>query len=72
MSSVKRRKVDEDVPSGLLKSKKEKASRPASISASSSPEPESTPAVEPTAQEAELTKTFSDLVGKSLLYEKPI
>jgi len=63
MSSVKRRKVDGDVPSGLLKKTKKHATKEESpVAASKSPEP--APAKEPQegAPEKEV-KTFKDLVG---------
>ena len=64
MSSAKRRKVNEDIPSGLLESKAGKVSKLASTSASSSPELQSTKAAENVAEEDQLTKSFKDLVRK--------
>jgi hypothetical protein len=64
MSSVKRRKIDENVPSGLLGKKKHMVKEPAPASPSTSSESEqlATP-TEPTEEvEAEVTKTFKDLV----------
>ena len=64
MSSVKRRKVDGDTPSGVLNKKKHAVKEPAPISASTSPEPEAP--VEPEEEiEEEATKTFKDLVRVS-------
>lgn len=67
MSSVKRRKVDTDVPSGLKKKSKhskvqEKQPSPESAS---SPEPElaKEDAVEDGEKEEEVTKSFKDLVS---------
>jgi ATP-dependent RNA helicase DDX47/RRP3 len=61
MSSVKRRKVDGDVPSGLLKKRKHAAKEQAPVSASTSPESEAPE--EPQEENVEeATKTFKDLV----------
>ena len=70
MSGIKRRKVDEDVPSGLLKKKerkekKQKVQQPEPASSEASPEPaEATVAVEdvPEEEESEVVKSFKDLV----------
>ena len=62
MSSVKRRKVDDDVPSGLLKKKTNKHVRKESPQGSASPEPILKKAPGPEAQEEAPTKTFKDLV----------
>ncbi|PMD63562.1 DEAD-domain-containing protein [Hyaloscypha bicolor E] len=60
MSSAKRRKVDSEVPSGLLENKKHVAKELAPTSASTSPEP--TGEEEPEEKiEEEVTKTFKDL-----------
>jgi hypothetical protein len=68
MSSIKRRKVDSDVPSDLLKSTKKhkvQGEDPAS-SASSSPSPPLAAADRPEGEaEEETTKTFKDLVRVS-------
>ncbi len=71
MSSVKRRKVDGDLPSGFLEKQKKtkrvaKESSPTSASESASPEPEpaETLTLELDAQvETDVTKTFKDLVS---------
>ncbi|KAN0116914.1 DEAD domain containing protein [Hyaloscypha variabilis] len=62
MSSVKRRKVDGDVPSGLLDKKKEKHAikKADPVSASTSPEPDAPGEPEEEIEE-EGTKTFKDL-----------
>ena len=73
MSSMKRRKVDEDVPSGLLKKKerkekKQKVQQPEPASSEASPEPAIAPvAVEdvPEEEETEVVKSFKDLVCTS-------
>jgi ATP-dependent RNA helicase DDX47/RRP3 len=66
MSSVKRRKVDGDVPSGLLDKKKEKHAikKADPVSASTSPEPDAPGEPEEEIEE-EGTKTFKDLVSVS-------
>jgi len=64
MSSVKRRKVDGDVPSGVLKKKKHATKESSQHSASTSPEPEA-PGEPQEEIEAEATKTFKDLVRVS-------
>ena len=61
MSSVKRRKVDGDVPSGILKKKKHAIKESSPLSASTSPEPDA-PAEPEEKIEEEITKTFKDLV----------
>jgi hypothetical protein len=62
MSSVKRRKVDDSVPSGLLKkNKKTVVEKPTPESASTSPEPTPAATEEPE-EEVEVKKTFKDLV----------
>jgi len=61
MSSVKRRKVDGDVPSGLLKKKENPAKEQAPASASASSEPAAAPEEQQENVE-EATKTFKDLV----------
>lgn len=66
MSSVKRRKIDSDVPSELKKKKHDKVEKAAPVSASSSPEP-TAEGLDPKEQdEAEVTKTFKDLVRRVL------
>jgi hypothetical protein len=62
MSSVKRRKADGDVPSGLLKKKKHAAKEQAPVSASTSPEPAAAPEEPQEENVEEATKTFKDLV----------
>jgi len=67
MSSVKRRKTHEDLPSGLLKKKKKhavKQSKRSQGSASPEPAPRKSPEPEPEPkpQEEVPTKTFKDLV----------
>jgi ATP-dependent RNA helicase DDX47/RRP3 len=65
MSSVKRRKVDGDVPSGLLDKKKKHAIKKAyPVSASTSSEPDAPGEPEKEIEE-EGTKTFKDLVRVS-------
>jgi ATP-dependent RNA helicase DDX47/RRP3 len=59
MSPVKRRKVDGDVPSGLLK-KKHVVKETSEASASSSPEPAS---AQKEQAEKEPVKSFKDLVS---------
>ncbi|TVY28120.1 ATP-dependent rRNA helicase [Lachnellula hyalina] len=61
MSSVKRRKVDDDVPSGILKKKKHTAKEPPQVS--TSPEPAVNESPEPEVQEEAPTKSFKDLQG---------
>jgi ATP-dependent RNA helicase DDX47/RRP3 len=61
MSSVKRRKVDGDVPSGMLKKKEHAAKEQALVSASTSPGPEA-PEEPQDENVEEATKTFKDLV----------
>jgi len=62
MSSVKRRKVDDNFPSGLLeKDKKTAVEESAPESASTSPDP-TTAATEEPEEVAEAKKTFKDLV----------
>ena len=69
MSSVKRRKIQTDAPPRVSKRKnhalelKEKA--PPAVSPEASPEPAAQDAPIPEAEEAEVTKTFKDLVGFS-------
>lgn len=64
MSSAKRRKVDNKLPSGLLENKKHVAKELAPTSASTSPEPAGEE--EPKEKiEEEATKTFKDLVRVS-------
>ena len=73
-SLVKRRKVDSDVPSGLLKKKdrkekKQKIQEPAPASPSASPEPAVEPAIaveDVAEEEVEVTKSFKDLVCLSV------
>jgi hypothetical protein len=63
MSSVKRRKVDDEVPSDLLKSKNHMVNEALPISASTS---EGSAGEDPEDKiEAEATKTFKDLVRVS-------
>ncbi|TVY85101.1 ATP-dependent rRNA helicase rrp3 [Lachnellula suecica] len=59
MSSVKRRKVDSEVPSGLLKKKSSKHAVKEVSDGSPGPAPKETP--EPPAQEEVPTKTFEEL-----------
>jgi hypothetical protein len=64
MSSAKRRKVDSEVPSGLLGNKEHVAKELAPTSASTSPEPAGEE--DPNEKiEEEATKTFKDLVRVS-------
>jgi hypothetical protein len=76
MSSVKRRKIDEDSSSALAKTKKiYKTVRPAPATTSASPEPAIQPSQETTTSDAEaqkdvlVQKTFKDLVSSSLLLD---
>lgn len=62
MSSVKRRKVDDDVPSEILKKKKSKSVLKEPPQVSASPEPATKASPEPTAEEEVPAKTFKDLV----------
>ena len=63
MSSVKRRKVDESVPSGILKKKQRTTKDAAPATTSASPEPEASATEEPLPDgEPEATKSFKDLV----------
>ena len=64
MSSVKRRKVDGDIPSSILKKKKHATKESSPLSASPSPEAEA-PAEPEEEIEGEATKTFKDLVSVS-------
>jgi ATP-dependent RNA helicase DDX47/RRP3 len=61
MSSVKRRKVDNDVPSGLLR-KKHAVKEAPKTSTSSSPEPPTDVATKEQAEKVPV-KSFKDLVG---------
>lgn len=79
MSSFKRRKTDENVPSGLLREKKHKKAKTAKdvatepAKASASPDPEPAPTATETPEEViadgghdaekESSKSFKDLVG---------
>jgi hypothetical protein len=64
MSSVKRRKVDADVPLELSKKKKRaiKEKAPVPESPEASPDPALIETPKPETEEEEITKTFKDLV----------
>jgi hypothetical protein len=62
MSSIKRRKVDSDVPSGLLKTTKKHRVQEEDPASSASPSPPLVAVDGPGEAEEETTKTFNDLV----------